>query len=255
MAILSTQPATGQDPICTQTCSSNVSGNAYVVNMTPGLSRAQAVTRLTAWASQDFTDNSLAGSIENIAISPEGNRVAFVTRRVSFPYSPPALITPQLSGTAAEQLHVADLADGTLQLVSAGYDGQSANAAVESPSFSAADGPIAFASGATNLGYGAFSPVSGGREVFTTTEIKPPATPGVEAISPPPAIPAITPEWVIGASVKHQADGTVLVYVSVPGPGTLSAAARASVTGGRPPWRSKSARSAPAGAVAAAVLE
>ena len=127
--------------------------------------------------------------------------MAFVTRRVVFPYSPPALITPQLSGAANEQLYVGDLADGTLQLVSQGYDGQPANGDRRVPSFSAANGPIAFASSATNLVYGAFSDVAGGSEVFTTTEVKPPAVPGVETISPPPANPAITPEWVIGASV------------------------------------------------------
>ena len=37
----------------------------------PGLTRPQAVTRLTEWASEDFTDFSLAGPIENLAISPE----------------------------------------------------------------------------------------------------------------------------------------------------------------------------------------
>ncbi len=116
--MLSTQPAVGADPECSVTCSSDVAANAYVVNMAPGLTRSQAVTRLTEWASEDFTDLSLAGPIENIAISPEGNRVAFVTRRIEFPFSPPALITPQLSGAENEQLYLADLSDGTLQLVS-----------------------------------------------------------------------------------------------------------------------------------------
>ncbi len=229
VAILSTQPAVGQDPACTQTCSSNVSANAYVVSMAPGLSRSLAVTRLTEWASEDFTNDSLAGPLESIAISPEGNRVAFVTRRVVFPYSPPALITPQLSGAASEQLYLGDLTDGTLQLVSSGYDDQAANGVVISPSFSAGDGPIAFASSATNLVYGAFSDTEGGSEVFTTTEVKPPAVPGVETISPPPANPDITPEWVIGTSVTARRDRSVLLDVSVPGAGTLKVAARASV--------------------------
>jgi Tol biopolymer transport system component len=244
VAILSTQPATGHDPSCTQTCSSNVSANAYVVNMAPGLSRAQAVTRLTEWASEDFTNDALAGPLESIAISPEGTRVAFVTRRVVFPYSPPALITPQLSGAANEQLYLGDLADGTLQLVSEGYDGQPANGVVESPSFSAGDGPIVFASSATNLVYGALSDVDGGSEVFTTAEVKPPAVPGVETITPPPANPAITPEWVIGTSVIEGRDGSVRLSVSVPGAGALRVAARAAVPVSGPARTARSARSA-----------
>ncbi len=94
VAILSTQPATGQDPVYGQTFPNNVSTNAYVVNMSTGLSRTAALTRLTEWASTNFDDFNLAGPIEDLSISPEGDRVAFVTRRTVFPYSPPALISP-----------------------------------------------------------------------------------------------------------------------------------------------------------------
>ncbi len=229
VAMLSTQPATGADPECSETCSSDVSANAYVVNLAPGLTRPQAVTRLTEWASEDFTDFSLAGPIENLAISPEGNRVAFVTRRLQFPLSPPALITPQLSGAENEQLYLADLSDGTLQLVSLGYDGQAANGVVDSPSLSAADGPLVFASSATNLVFGAFSDITGGGEVFATTEVKPPAVPGVETISSPPPNPTITPEWVMGVTARRQADGSMMLFVTVPGAGTATATARSSV--------------------------
>jgi hypothetical protein len=195
--------------------------------MAPGLSRSQALTRLTQWASYNFGNFSLAGAIESIAISPEGDRVAFVSRRTVFPYSPPALITPQLTEVGYQQLYVADIADGTLQLASSGYDGQPANKNVVAPSFSANNGPIAFASAATNLVYGAFSDT--GSEVFTTTEVKPPATRGVQNISPAPANPKITPEWRISATARSAPDGSVLVDVTVPGAGSLRASARAGV--------------------------
>jgi len=233
VAVLSTAPALGES--CGRACSSlNPTTNAYVVNMAPGLSRDQAVTRITDWASESFGNLSLAGTIRDIAISPEGDRVAFVTQRTEFPYSPPALITPQLSGAAFPQMYVADLTDGTLQLATLGYDGQAANGAVTGPSFSADDGPIAFSSDATNLVYGAFSDApGGGPEVFTITELKPPAVPGTQAIGPPPPNPTITPDWVISATAKRGRAGTVLLSVTVPSAGRLSAVVRAGVPVGR----------------------
>ena len=206
-----------------------MAANAYVVNMDPALNRTQALTRVTAWASTNFDVFSLAGPIEDMAISPEGDRVAFSTVRTVFPYSPPALITPQLSGAAYEQLYVADLGDGTLSLASLGYDGQPANGPVLSPSFSAANGPIVFSSSATNLVYGAFSGLAGGGQVFSTSEIKPPATPGVETISPPPANPLITPDYVIGVSARATRTGSVILSVTVPGSGKIRATARAGI--------------------------
>lgn len=229
VAVISTAPDVGENPCAAHSCADQLSADAYVVNMAAGLSRDQAMTRLTKWASESFSNLPLAAPIEDIAISPEGNRVAFVTRRTVFPFSPPSLITPQLSSATFEQMYVADLADGTLQLATLGYDGQPANGAVVSPSFSADDGPIAFSSSATNLVYGAFSDLPAGSEVFTTTEEKPPAIPGVQQITPPPANPLLTPDWLISASVGHGRGGAAVVAVTVPGAGRLSAVARAAV--------------------------
>lgn len=233
VAILSTQPATGQDPVYGHgAIPSSVSTDAYVVNMAPGLSRTAALTRLTEWASTDFDDVNLAGPIEDVAISPEGDRVAFVTRRTVFPFSPPALISPQLSGASFDQLYVANLADGTLELASLGFDGQPANGFVSSPWFSAGGGPIAFSSSATNLVYGAFSDVVAGSEAFTITQLKPPAIPGLQTISAPPPNMPPTPEWSISASLRR-VHGAVFVDVSVPGAGRLTATARGSVVTSR----------------------
>lgn len=233
VAVISTAPDMGENPCAAHSCADRLSGDAYVVNMAAGLSRDQAVTRLTKWASESFSNLPLAAPIEDTAISPEGNRVAFVTRRTVFPFSPPSLITPELSSATSEQMYVADLSDRTLQLATLGYDGQPANGAVVSPSFSANDGPIAFASSATNLVYGAFSDLPGGSEVFTTTEEKPPATPGVQQVSPLPPNPALTPDWLITATVARGPGGAAIVSVTVPGAGRLSAVARAAIPVGR----------------------
>jgi hypothetical protein len=226
VAFLSTQPATSADPVYLSSPPTNVSTNAYVVNMAAGLDRSQALTRITAWGSSNFDNFPLAGPIEALALSPEGDRLAFVTRRTAFPQSPPALITPALTEADFEQLYIADLGDGTLHLVSTGYDGQPANSYVASPAFSAGDGAIAFASSATNLVYGALSDISGGYETFVATEIKPPAIPGQQVISPAPTALRFVPAWTLGATTASGRGGGVLLHVTVPGAGTLRAVAK-----------------------------
>jgi Tol biopolymer transport system component len=226
VAVVSTQPATGEDPVCA-TCGSLslVSTNAYLIDMHPGLGRAQALTRVTEWASNDFSKNDATAPIDDLAISPDGRRLAFDTLRTEFPFSPPALLTPPLSTVSRSQLYVVDLAAGTMELVSTGYDGQPANGNVVSPSFSADGGPIVFASGATNLAYGAASDISNGSEVFTTTEVQPPNTPGGQVIGPPPPNPILTPAWTLSATVHRIRNGDVVVDAVVPGPGKLRAVA------------------------------
>jgi hypothetical protein len=225
VAFLSTQPATGRDPVYVGSPPIGVSTNLYIAKMRPGLSRAQALTRITAWGSTNFGDVQLAGTIASLAISPEGDRLAFTTSRTSFPHSPPALVTPQLSAVAYNQLYVVDLKAGTMELVSTGYDDQPANGPVADPTFSAADGPIAFASAATNLVYGALSDVTGGQEIFVTTEENPPAVPGHPTVGPAPHGHTFIPEWKIATRVHHLSDGAIAVHVSVPGAGTVVAGA------------------------------
>jgi hypothetical protein len=97
------------------------------------------------------------------------------------------------------------------------------------PSFSAGNGPIAFASAATNLVFGVFPEVGAGYESFVITELKPPAVPGVSYISPLPPNPTISPTWQLSATVERGPHGSVLLSVSVPGAGRLAATATASV--------------------------
>ena len=233
VAILSTQPSTGADPACGfNGCgSSPQTTNAFVVNMAGGLSRTAALIRLTQWAANNFdqVDGPLSARIDDVAISPEGDRVAFVTQRSVFPFSPPALLTPQLSPGPFQQLYVANLADGTLEAASIGYDGNPANGNVMEPSFSADNGPIAFASQATNLVFGAFSEVTGGYEAFTISEFKPAAIPGGSYISPSPQAGSISPDWQLSATSARGSHGSVLLWVTVPGAGRLSAVATAGV--------------------------
>jgi WD40-like Beta Propeller Repeat len=229
VALLSTQPNYGEDPefgLLSQT--KPPPANAFVVNMTPGLTRAQAITRLTTWGSVDFTNERLDGSIENIAISPDGSRVLLVTRRVAFPLAPPALITPPLSQAAATQLYEANLQAGTLALVTDGYNGEPSSGEVFSGSLSASGLKIALASAAGNLAYGV---VNQGSAVFVTEETDSPAVAGVQSITPLPSEPGPTPRWELSATVRPApGGGALLLDVSVPGAGTLSAGASAAVS-------------------------
>jgi WD40-like Beta Propeller Repeat len=223
VAFLSTAPDYGAEPNFGGGSASRGTANAFVADMSPGLNRGQALTRITEWASINFHDLPTTGPIREIAISPDGSRVAFTTQRVVFPLAPPALVTPPLSFIdPIAQLYEANLSAGTLALVSQGYDGQPANAGVESPAFSADGSTLVFASAASNLVYGA---VNEGSDVFATSEIDSPPLAGQQLLGPPPSEPTIAPAWRISATVHSAPSGALLLEVTVPGAGSLSAEA------------------------------
>lgn len=205
-----------------------VRANAFVADMAPGLSRAGALTRLTEWASANSNDFAADGEVEDIAISPDGTQVAFATARTEFPLAPPALVTPSLQGGAAPQLYVADLRAGTLSEASHGYDGLPANQqGIQDPSFVGESGDLVFASGATNLVYGAFN--AGGSNVFLTEPDASPAVQGSSDIGAPPVAKPVKKRWELLLSAHRRADGSVVVVATVPGGGRLVATARAAV--------------------------
>lgn len=252
VAVISTQPPVGDiqsdgNIPCSPCQPELFSANAYVVNMAAGLTREEAVTPLTEWASYNFeSDFADAGTVTGVTISPEGDEVAFVTRRTNFPLSPPTLITPQPTEAAYAQLYLADLADGTLQLVTTGYDDEPANDDVERPSFSDDSGPVAFATGATNIVYGAESDLTEngenvGTEVMTADQIVPTTTPGKTTIGKSPANPKSHPSWTISIRLRRKRSGEVILDAVVPGAGSLRASAVATVptatTGATPTTR------------------
>jgi len=211
--------------------------NAFVVNMAPGLTRAQSITRLTEWGALPFTEGknsryTLDGKIESIAISPDGTRVAFVTQRVVFPLAPPTLITPPQSQlkAVAQQLYVANLRAGTLALVSEGYNGELANEPVYSAALSDTGATLALTSAASNLAFGVVSPLgTSGSGLYVTHEIEAPVTTGEQNITPAPPGPATVSGWTISATAGRAPGGALALDVAVPGAGSLSASASASV--------------------------
>lgn len=234
VAILSTQPRTGEVSRGLEEELTTSTANAYVVNMAGGITRGAALTQLTEWASDDFRDNASTGAVQNIALSPSGEQVAFTTSRIEFPLSPPTLITPALGQADAsqQQLYVANLGAGTLALVSYGYDGEPANGNVATPSFTRNGQTLAFASAATNLVYGAYDRGNESGEpgnVFLVSELTTPLVPGVQTIGAVPANPSAPKPWELIASAGPGPHGTVVVYVTAPGAGTLKARAKAAV--------------------------
>ena len=208
VAILSTQPDYGHLPNFGSLPRTNhPPANAFVVDMTPGLTREQAITRLTEWASPEFESPTLDGSIEHPAISADGTRVLFATARDTFPLAPPALISAPVSQSPpGSQLYEVNLQAGTLSLVSQGYDGEPANyegglGGIGGATLSADGRVIALASGSSNLAFGS---VSDGSSVYLTEEENAPAAPGVQSVT---ALPPDRAPKRGGASAPRPAPG------------------------------------------------
>jgi Tol biopolymer transport system component len=243
VALLSTAPSSGAEPAYGAGRSEPTvppTANAFIVDMTSGLTRSQALTRLTEWGADDFgPDVANTAPIDEIALSPDGTRVAFTTRRTIFPLTPPVLITPQVTTTSDSQLYEIDLRSDTLALVSQGYEGSPAEGNVYSPSFSGDGNTLVFASAAHNLVYGTVN--SGNSDVFATSAITTPEMPGAQSVTPGPSDPPPTPEWRIGATTQRGPGGSLLLDVIVPGAGMLRVTASAKVPVTTAASKSKSA--------------
>lgn len=231
VAILSTQPDEGREPVRLPGEEQLPKTNAFVVNMTPGLTREQAITRLTEWGSSEFSNASFDGAINGIAIAGDGSRVAFTTERDVFPLAPPALVTPPVTQVGAPQLYDVNLQGGTIAFVSQGYNGEPANLEGQAGGVSAValseDGTtLALASGSSNLVAGI---VNEGSDVFFTRENDSPEQAGQQSVTPLPPGPTGEPEWGISATATPSSGGALLIDVSVPGAGRLAVSASASV--------------------------
>jgi Tol biopolymer transport system component len=238
VALLSTAPPDGGEPTYPMSAPATVPSNIFLVNMSPGLSRAEAVRAITAWGATDFgSDLAATAPIGDLAISPDGTRVAFTTIRTLFPLAPPELVTPQVTTTSFPQLYEADMRSDTLSLVSEGYDGSAAAGSVYTPSFDRDGNKLAFASSAPNLVYGASNP--GHSDVFTISAVVTSQATITQSITPLPPAPSPSPQWRLSATVRQGPGGSLLLDVVVPGAGSLSALASTeatltTVTSGKP---------------------
>jgi hypothetical protein len=179
--------------------------------------------------------------IKTIAIAPDGERIAFTTRRQRFALAPPNLVTPVAVGVGTEELYLVDLAASSLERLTHGTAAVTEPSLVEQPgqagasavSFDRSGVTLAFSSQAYNLvpadGNGAGNGqlfLGEGTDVFLVSDPRSTQAPGTTRISAPP--PAIRPRgrWALTAHASSLPDGAVRVAVGVPGAGNLGAVAR-----------------------------
>jgi Tol biopolymer transport system component len=224
----------------------------YVANMHEGLTRDQALTPLTELASGKKEDIATDGPIVDFDISPDGSQVAFTTQRTQFPLGSPAYVSAPAAEAGMNELFDADLADDTLTRVTQSFEGgpsehphisvatgrdiYTEGDGALSPSFTDDGAELAFSSTASNLVYGdGNTPAAGqsdgpfdGSDAFVVERILFPATPTSQSVSSAPEL-ALTPAWDLGVTALSRANGSVLLYVQAPGPGTLRAGAQSAV--------------------------
>jgi WD40-like Beta Propeller Repeat len=237
--------------------STGQAADLYVANMRSGLTRAEALTRLTELAnaspgSEEVTTN---GPIFDFDISPDGSQVAFTTRRTQFPLGSPAYVSAPAAESGMDELFDADLRDSTLTRVTHGYaGGPSETAFVErlgsgedpykegegalSPSFSTGGDVLAFSSTASNLAWGDGNTPpdrnearksADGSDAFVVERAAFGSLPTPQYISPAASGPALAPAWSLGVTALSRPDGSVELYVGIPGAGKLRALARGAV--------------------------
>ncbi len=227
----------------------------YLVNMQEGLSRTEALRPLTELASGR---EAVApdGPILDVAVSPDGDQVAFTSQRTEFPLASLAYVSQPAAVPALAELFDVDLADNTLTRVSAGYEGGSsehphtevlanredqyeAGDGALSPSFSLSGDTLAFSSTASNLVFGdgntppvsAERPVSSadGSDAFVVSREAFSAEPAETSVSSPPPGPQLEAEWRLDVTARSLPNGSVRLYVEAPGAGSLSAVDESSV--------------------------
>lgn len=217
----------------------------YVANMHEGLTRDQALTQLTELASGDESAFATNAMIIDFGISPDGNQIAFTTKRTVFPLGSPAYVSAPQARPGLLELFDVDLEDDTLTRVTTGYEGGASEHPLASlvqgqedqylqeedgalsPSFSTGGETLVFASTASNLVYGDGNTPSpkdtqfDGSDAFAVQRELFGATPTPEAISEAPANPTLEPSWSLGLTAASQSNGTVTLYVETPVTGAL----------------------------------
>jgi hypothetical protein len=221
--------------------SAEASTDLYVVDMRNGLTRVQALRRLTELAGGNTSERSRTAPITDLGVSADGSQIAFATRRTVFPLGSPAFVSAPAAEAGAIEIFNVDLANDTLTRVTHGFRGEPsepAGAVSGSPSFSSDGNTLAFSSTANNLVYGDGNGPPGGKpngvfdgsDAFISKRKILSPTPAETYISQAPAGPALNPEWRLFVTAHSRRDGSVVLDVLVPGAGSLSAHAQGVVS-------------------------
>jgi hypothetical protein len=201
---------------------SELNSDAYVVHVDDDPAsppQTRPVSEIKSYAVQQ----SEIEDVKDVAISPDGTRVALFTGRTPLESPTLALISPPPRQFLTE-LYAANLELGTLQRVIAAYDGGEPNDSSGMASFSGDGRSLAFASSATNLFFG--DGVSGS-EIYESHEVAESAQVVASQIGEPPLFALPAPSWTLSATATAEHDGSVVVQAEVPGAGSLQSEALA----------------------------
>ncbi len=218
--------------------------NAFAVDMHEGLSRTEAVRDLTPEVPVPLTPNPgtqlvyvpTAGDVYEVAISPDGKRIAFTTQRQQFPRAPLSYTEEPPSQLGVMELY--EIVDGeALERVTRGpaddasLEGNGSTSITEkgasAPSFTEDDRTLAFADTASNLVYG---DANRANDVFTVTSLESVGSAGLAEVgAAPPGQEPTRPQWRLSVVAVTHASGEATLDVVVPGPGQVSASATATV--------------------------
>jgi hypothetical protein len=230
----------------------------YIADMHEGLTRDEALRQLTELASGDEAALATNAPVTDFGISAQGTEIAFTTDRTVFPLGSLTYVSAPAVVPGMNELYDVDLTDNTLTRVTHGYEGgfsehpyERSQTGVEdpyffhfgiddgalSPSFTTDGDTIAFSSTASNLVFGDNNTPStferrgalDGGDAFAVGRIIFGEEPAETAISPAPPGPAPAAPWQLGVTALSLANGTVRLYVELPGPGLLRAQASSSV--------------------------
>jgi Tol biopolymer transport system component len=98
----------------------------YVVDMASGLTRVQALRRLTEIGGGGETQEKIEKSAKVVddSVSPDGDQVAFTTQRTQFPLGSPTFVSPLAAVPGMIELYDVDLENDTLTRVTHGFRGE-----------------------------------------------------------------------------------------------------------------------------------
>ncbi|MCL2769503.1 MAG: hypothetical protein FWD42_05255, partial [Solirubrobacterales bacterium] len=183
--------------------------------------QVRALTATPSFAAQNIREQGVG----DIAISPDGSRVAFNTIRTYFALASPTLTSPPAEEVNYAYTYEVNVPLDTLQQVTSTYSGLPPNGNPTLLSFAGDGHSLALASTAANLFYGDGTP--GASQVYLVHENPEPAQVAAQGTSPAPtAAPPQTP-WTLSATGTAEPDGSVLLDAQVPGAGRLAARAGA----------------------------
>jgi Tol biopolymer transport system component len=234
--------------------------NLFLVDMAEGLSRVEAVRRLTREVIPDpgnaASDVNLKefipqnGHIWGLAMSGDGTRIAFATARQRFPLSPPSLIGSPPSSLGLVELYLIDLEGETIQRLTHGTGGvdepslakpsfgttptAEIGSGATSPSLDESGETIVFSSIAENLVEGDGNEES---DVFAVKVPRLVDLPGSSTIPPRPRGFEAQARWRLGLSASSLPDGRVRVVAIVPAGGKIRVRASGKLRLGTKPRR------------------